>query len=154
MPKQKKSGDDEKKIIELTADLQRVRADFENYRKRVEQEKEMARANGKIGAIVKLLPIIDDIERAINHQPKELHDNTWAQGIGKLVGQLEKSLKEIGVVRIDATQGVDFNPELHDAIQFEEDTEGEHEIVAEELRAGYLFGGEVLRPSMVRVKRK
>lgn len=154
MAKSKKQDEHEQKIAELTQDLQRSRADFENYRKRVEQEKEMARANGKVTAIMKLIPVIDNIERAIAHVPKELQDNTWAQGVTKLVSQLEKSLADLKVSRIEASSGTPFNPDLHDAIQFDEDAEGEHEVVAEELQAGYMLADTVMRPSMVKVTRK
>lgn len=154
MAKSKKQEELEQQVSELTQDLQRIRADFENYRKRVEQEKEMARANGKIGAIMKLLPVIDNIERAVSHAPKELKDNAWALGVTKLVKNLEKSLADLGVSRIVAKKGTTFNPDLHEAIQFDEEAEGEHEVIAEELQAGYKLGGDVMRPSMVKVTRQ
>jgi molecular chaperone GrpE len=154
MAKSKKQQELEQKVDELTNDLQRLRADFENYRKRVEQEKEMARANGKVGAIMKLLPVIDNIERAVSHAPEELKENAWAQGVTRLVKNLEKSLSDMGVSRIKADKGTAFNPDLHEAIQFDEDAEGEHEVVAEELQAGYKLGSDVMRPSMVKVTRQ
>ena len=117
------------------------------------QEKEMAKATGRVGAIMKLLPVVDNIERAIGHAPDELQNNPWAQGVIKLQKNLEKSLSELNVTRIDATPGVAFNPDLHDAVQFDEDAEGEHEVIAEELQAGYKLGDEVIRPSMVKVTR-
>ena len=154
MAKSKKQQELEQQVGELTQDLQRVRADFENYRKRVEQEKEMARAGGKVGAIMQLFPVIDNIERAISHRPEDLKDNAWADGVAKLVKNLEKSLATMGVSRIDATVGTAFDPNLHEAVQFDDEAEGEHEVVAEELQAGYKLGDEVMRPSMVKVTRK
>lgn len=154
MAKNKKQEELEQKVRELTQDLQRVRADFENYRKRTEQEKEMARANGKINAVMKLIPVIDNIERAISHVPKDLKDNSWAQGVTKLVKNLEKSLSDLGVSRIDASVGVDFNPDLHEAVQFDEESEGNKEVIAEELQAGYKMSDTVMRPSMVKVTKK
>lgn len=154
MTKGKKNQELEQHIDELTKDVQRVRADFENYRKRVELEKEMARASGRVSAIMKLMPVIDNIERAINHAPEELKDNAWAQGVTKLVKNLEKSLAEMGVTRIVAKPGERFDPALHEAIQFDEEAEGEHEVIAEELQAGYMLGEDVMRPSMVKVTRK
>lgn len=154
MAKSKKQQELEQQVADLTADLQRVRADFENYRKRVEQEKEMARASGKVGAIMKLLPLIDNIERAIGHMPSDLQDHTWAQGVAKLVKNLESSLAGMGVMRINAKQGERFDPELHEAIQFDEEAEGEHEVIAEELQAGYKLGQDVIRHSMVKVTRQ
>lgn len=154
MAKSKKQEELEQQVGELTQDLQRVRADFENYRKRVEQEREMARASGKVGAIMKLLPVVDNIERAINHTPADLQENSWAQGVTKLVKNLEKSLNDMGVSRIEASKGDRFDPELHEAIQFDDDADGEHEVIAEELQAGYKLGDEVIRHSMVKVTKK
>ncbi len=141
-------------IAELTLDLQRTRADFENYRKRVDGEKQAARDAGQVSAISKLLPVIDNIERAIGHMPDELADNKWAQGVAGLVKSLEKSLDGLNVRRIDAKPGTVFNPELHEAIQFNEDAEGDTEVIDEELQAGYLLNGQPIRPSMVKVTRK
>lgn len=154
MTKSKKTEELEQEIADLTADLQRTRADFENYRKRVEQEKVAARSAGQSAAILKLLPVIDTIERAIAHVPADMADNKWAQGIVGLVKNLEKSLESLNLKRIEATPGTEFNPELHEAIQFDEDAEGDHEVIAEELQAGYTLGGHPIRHSMVKVTRK
>lgn len=154
MSKSKKQEELEQQLDELTADLQRTRADFENYRKRVEQEKAAARSAGQSAAILKLLPVIDNIERAITHTPDDLKDHKWVQGITGLVKHLEKSLDTLNLKRIEATPGVAFNPELHEAIQFDEDAEGEHEVIAEELQAGYVLNGSPIRPAMVKVTRK
>lgn len=153
MPKSKKQDDMDQRIADLTLDLQRTRADFENYRKRVEQEKEMARASGRAGAIMKLLPVVDNIERAIAHLPANLKDDAWANSVVKLTKNLEKSLADMGVERIDAKKDTVFNPDLHEAVQFDEDAEGEHEVIAEELQSGYKVDGVVMRPSMVKVTR-
>lgn len=142
------------KIDELTLDLQRTRADFENYRKRVELEKEQARAAGKSGAVLKLLPVIDNIERAIAHAPAELKDNKWAQGVASLVKNLEKSLQALEVKRIEAKKGTIFDPAFHEAIQFDEDATGDQEVIDEELQAGYMLGDTVVRHSMVKVTRR
>lgn len=154
MAKSKKDEEFEQQIGELTADLQRTRADFENYRKRIDTEKQAAREAGQASAVLKLLPVIDNIERAVAHTPAELQDNKWAQGIAGLVKNLEKSLEQLNLKRIDAKPGTTFDPELHEAIQFDEDAEGEHEVIAEELQAGYLLGGHPIRHAMVRVTRQ
>lgn len=149
----KKDEDYEQKLGELTLDLQRTRADFENYRKRVESEKAMARASGRVVAITQLLPIIDTLERAIAHTPEELKDNAWVAGIAGLSRKLDKMLADLNIQKIDARAGTPFNPELHDAVQID-DSDGAHEVVAEELQTGYMLGDDVLRPSMVKVTRK
>lgn len=152
--KSKKADEYEQQLAELTADLQRTRADFENYRKRVEAEKIAARDAGQASAILKLLPVIDNIERAAFHIPEELKDNKWAQGVAGLSKNLEKSLDTLNLKRIDAAPGTEFNPELHEAIQFDEEAEGEKEVIEAELQAGYLLNGVPIRHAMVKVTRR
>jgi molecular chaperone GrpE len=156
--KSKKDVEFEKKINELTEHLQRTRADFENYVKRSDNEKAAAREAGQASAILKLLPVIDNIERAVVHIPVELKDNTWAQGIEGLVKNLEKLLEELNLKRIDARPGTPFNPNLHDAILFDESTESDspddEEVIAEEMQPGYTLNGQPIRHSMVKVTRK
>lgn len=154
MAKSKKQEELEQHVADLTSDLQRTRADFENYRKRVEGEKTAAREAGQAGAILKLLPVVDTIERAVSYTPEELKDHTWAQGIAGLAKNLEKSLGSLNLKRIEATPGTEFNPELHEAIQFDEDATGEKEVVEEELQAGYTLNGHPIRHAMVKVTRK
>lgn len=158
MPKAKQPTKKEQelldKISELTTDLQRLRADFENYRKRSDADKETAKEIGKSTAILKLLPIIDTIERATQHVPKELTDNNWAQGIIGLSKQLEKNLEALQLERIAATPGTSFDPELHEAVQFDDEAEGDTEVIAAELQPGYLYGKNVIRHSMVKVTRQ
>lgn len=151
MAKSKKQEELEQQVADLTADLQRIRADFENYRKRSEQEKDMARSAGRSSAVMKLLPVIDNIERAISHLPDELKENAWATSVVKLTKNLDKSLGDMGVERIEANPGNVFNPDLHDAVQFDEESDGEHEVIVEELQPGYKVDGIVMRPSMVKV---
>ena len=143
----------EQQVAELTLDLQRTRADFENYRKRVEQEKQTARESGQASAILKLLPVIDNIERAIAYTPEDLKDNTWVQSVAGLVKHLEKSLESLNLKRIDAKPGVAFDPELHEAIQFDEEATGDKEVIAEEMQAGYILNGQPIRHAMVKVTR-
>lgn len=153
MPKSKKQAELEEKLVDAIADLQRTRADFENYRNRVEAEKKSARDAGQMSAILKLLPVIDNIERAVSHMPADLSDNKWAQGVAGLAKNLDKSLSDLNLKRIDAKPGTPFNPELHEAIQFD-DSEGEHEVIAEELQSGYLLGETPIRHAMVKVTKQ
>lgn len=154
MPKSKKQEELEIQLEELTQDLQRTRADFENYRKRVEQEKTAAREAGQVAAILKLLPVVDTIERAINHIPENLKDDKWAQGIVNLTKNLERALDGLNLKRIDAKVGTEFSPELHEAIQFDEEATGDKEVIEEELQAGYTLNARPIRHSMVKVTRK
>lgn len=144
----------DQEIVELTLDLQRTRADFENYRKRVDTEKSAARESGQASAILKLLPVIDNIERAIAYTPEDLKNNSWVQGVAGLVKHLEKSLDALNLMRIDAKPGTVFDPELHEAIQFNEDAVGDHEVVEDEMQAGYMLNGHVIRHAMVKVTKQ
>ncbi len=154
MAKSKKQDELTQQLAEAVADLQRTRADFENYRKRVEIEKDQAKKTGQYSAILKLLPVIDNIERAITHLPEDLKENAWAKSVVALTKNLDKSLEALNVKRIDAKAGSVFNPDLHEAIQFDEDAEGETEVIAEELQAGYTLDGQPIRHAMVKVTRK
>jgi molecular chaperone GrpE len=147
----KKELELEQQIGELTADLQRVQADFVNYRARMDDERRRNVENAQASTVMKLLPVVDNIERAIMHVPQDLADNPWAKGVAALSKGLDKSLLEIGVSRIQAV-GEPFSPLLHEAISAE--GEGDEEIVSEELRAGYLLGSQVMRPAMVKVTRR
>lgn len=154
MAKSKKQQELEQQVGDLTADLQRVRADFENYRKRAEGDKAATYQHGQAAAIMKLLPVIDNIERAVGYLPAELQDNKWAQGVSGLTKNLEKSLSSLNLQRVEAQPGAAFNPGVHEAIQFDEESEGEQEVIAEELQAGYMLNGEPIRHAMVKVTRQ
>ena len=154
MTSRKKIVDLEQAIEELTLDLQRTRADFENYRKRVETDRQSAVQSGELKSIMKLLPVIDTIERAVTHVPADISENQWVKGVVGLVKQLEKALQAMDLHKIEASTGTQFNPELHQAIQFDEDAEGANEIIAEELQSGYTLRGVPVRHSMVKVTRR
>ena len=130
------------KIAELINDLQRTRADFENFRRQNDIQREQDRNYAKLDTVKKILPLIDDFERAIQAQPKVL---------SPLSKNFEKTLKSIGLQKIDSAIGAEFNPDLHEAISV--DGDGDKETIAETLRAGYYYGDEVLRTAMVRVSK-
>jgi molecular chaperone GrpE len=155
MPKPSKKEEQlAQQVGELTQDVQRLRADFENYRKRIDIEKAQLSDLTKAATVMKLLPIIDTLERAIAHAPADLADNKWVQGITGVGKNLEKSLGELGLTRITAEPGTVFDPNLHEAVMMDDEATGEQEVVAEELRAGYTMNESVIRPSMVKVTRQ
>ena len=141
-------------INALTEDLQRTRADFENYQKRTAQEKETIRAMATKDTVAKLLPIIDIIEQAASHLPKEIADTPFGKGMSSIEKKLEKQLKDLNVEKLTAKAGDKFNPELHNAVQVDEDAEGETEVLADVMQAGYKKDGQVIRYAMVRVTRE
>lgn len=139
--KEKKKDSSEEKIIELTNDLQRTRADFENFRKQVEVQKENEKKAAKLATIYKILPLLDDFDRAfLNYEE-----------LSPLKKSLEKTLQELNLEKINSDTNTEFNPDIHDAIMVEGD--GEKELIAETLRPGYYYDGDVLREAMVKVKR-
>jgi molecular chaperone GrpE len=144
----------DQQIAELTSDLQRLRADFENYRKRSDTEKAQAKAAGAASTILKLLPVIDTIDRAVAYMPTELKDNKWAQGVVSTKKNVDKLMATLNVVKINAAVGSVFDPELHEAVQFDDEAIGDIEIVAEELQSGYLLGDVVIRHAMVKVTKQ
>lgn len=154
MAKTKKTNELAQQIAELTADLQRTRADFENYRKRVDDEKQRTRAAAEQATIVKLLPIIDLIDSATQHMPDDLKTNVWASGVAGVAKKLQTAMQALSLERIDIIPGkTPFDPERHEAVSVD-DGDGHTEVVAQVLQAGYTLHGKVLRPAMVRVEKK
>ena len=129
-------------IVELTNDLQRTRADFENFRKQVDARIANAYTSAEDATITKILPLLDDFSRAIQSTPD----------LKPLEKTFAKTLKELGLSLIDSTQNTDFNPDLHEAVMMA-DGDGEREVIVETLRPGYFYRGVVLRPAMVKVGR-
>ena len=139
-------------IGELTAALQRERADAVNLRRRHEEELSALRTRIKATVIIDLLPVIDNFERALRHVPAELENNDYIKGVEGVVKQFEKTLTDMGVERIK-TVGEHFDPNLHEAVSMEEG-EGTKEIINEELQSGFKVGDDVIRHAMVRVKQQ
>lgn len=131
----------ETKSAELLADLQRTRADFENYRKQIEIQKTTEKKLTKLATVSKILPLLDDIDRAIENYEE----------LRPLAKSLDKTMQELELAKIPLKKDAEFNPELAEAVMAEGD--GEKEMVDEVLRAGYYYEGEVLRPAMVKVKK-
>lgn len=139
----------EARLAELTAALQRERADATNIRRRHEEDLAGLRSRVKAAVVRELLPVIDNFERALKHVPADLRDNDYIKGVQGVVKQFEKTLSDMGVSRIK-TVGEVFDPHLHEAVSMEEG-DGNEEYVTEEMQAGYLLGDEVLRHAVVRV---
>jgi molecular chaperone GrpE len=140
----------ERKLAELTEALQRERADSTNLRRRTEEEKSKLGDFYKANVVRALLPGLDNLERALKHAPKDLKDHDYVKGVQGVVKQFEKTLAELGVEKIK-TEGEKFDPKYHEAVGMEEG-EGDTEVVAEELQAGYTLGDEVVRHAFVKVK--
>ena len=133
----------EAKVAELTADLQRVHAEYANYRKRVERDRVVMQEMAVAGAINELLPVLDDIERAREHGELE--------GAFRTVGEaLESALTKLGLERFGAS-GEEFDPTVHEALTSEENDAVSIPTVTTVYQPGYRFAGRVLRPARVAV---
>jgi len=149
----KKTSKNDERMLELTADLQRVHADFINFRRRSEEEKIRAIQAGKEQAVLTLLPVLDNIERAIAHEPADIKDHAWVKGVSSIALQLETQLAAIGLRKI-GVEGEAFDPNRHEAVSMNEDATGEHEVVAAVLQPGYQLGEQIIRPAMVNVTKQ
>lgn len=137
-----------KQSAESLEKYQRAMADFDNFRKRVAREKAEYFDNGVRHALEKLLPCLDNFERALSAVPDK--DDTLYRGIEMIYKQLSAALLDLGAQEIPAL-GQPFDPALHNALAHEKDGEHGENTVIEEMRKGYMFKDKVLRPSMVKV---
>jgi molecular chaperone GrpE len=131
---------------------QRARADFANYKKRMERELQDSYQNASMDLLGKLFPILSDFERAMSNVPPELKDNSWLEGVTLIQRKFQKLLEDNGVVEIDPA-GELFNPNYHEAVGADEDTDALSGTVTVTLQKGYRLGDRVLRPALVRVAR-
>jgi molecular chaperone GrpE len=128
--------------------LQRSVAEFANYRRRVEQEREQAREHASRGLLSQIVPVLDDFERAIVAMPEEEHASPWMQGIVNIQRKLSSVLERNGVEMIDALWQP-FDPALHEAVATDPGSAGTY--VVEVYQNGYRLGSSLLRPAMVKV---
>ena len=125
-------------IADLTDRLKRSMAEFDNFRKRSEKEKATMFDMG-VGSIAeKILPVVDNFERAMAAAPKEGDGKAFAEGIAMIYNQLKKTLEDLGVKPIDCV-GQPFDPNFHNAVMHVEDENLGENVVAEELLKGYMY---------------
>ncbi len=137
---------------EAKANWQRNAADFANYRRRMEQEREQMLGLANEVLLTKLLVIVDDFDRAIANMPAELQDLGWIEGIAAIDRKLDLLLTSEGLSPIDAV-GKRFNPHEHEAVVQEDRDDVADGTVVAELQRGYRIRDRVLRPAMVAVAR-
>jgi molecular chaperone GrpE len=136
-------GEVEAKVAELTSDLQRVHAEYANYRRRVDRDRELVKANAVGGVINELLPVIDDIDRARQHGELE--------GAFKTVGEaLEAALTRLGLEKYGEA-GEAFDPTVHEALTTASRDDVTEPTVVSVYQPGYRYAGRVLRPARVAV---
>jgi molecular chaperone GrpE len=129
---------------------QRARAEFANYKKRVEAERQELRRTSTEALLLKLLPVVDDFERAFQALPEDTTDAAWVDGFTMILRKLQAILESQDVTPIEAT-GQPFDPAWHEAVMQEETDKHPDGYVTEEMQRGYRLGDRVLRPSMVKV---
>jgi molecular chaperone GrpE len=148
----------DRRVEELSSQLEeangrhlRLAADFENYKKRIRQEQLDTMKYAAATVAERLLPVLDDADRALSHAPEGV-DESWLKGVRLTFQKLEEVLGSVGVERIEAL-GALFDPKQHEAVASEETSKHPEDTVVAELRAGYRMHDRVLRPALVKVAR-
>lgn len=133
--------------------LQRLAADFENYRKRIEKERKDFIKFSKEDLIHELLPILDNFEMALHHVKNTTEPKKIIEGIELVERQFHNILKKEGLEVIE-TKGKKFNPYIHEAIMHEGTNKYPEDIIINELRKGYILSGKVVRPAQVKISKR
>ena len=148
----------EAKIADLESELGETRerylrlaADFENLKKRARQEKMETIQHASADLISRILPVLDDLQKALDHKPANV-DESWVKGLELSVRKLEEALGTHGLQAIDSV-GSRFDPKVHEAVGHEESSEHPEDTVVTELRRGYRVHDRVVRPALVKVAR-
>ncbi len=132
-----------KEFEEMKDKYIRICAEYENYRKRSEKEKLDSYIDGMTNAVKALLPVMDNLDRAISFEPEN-------EGVRMITKQITDSFTKLGVAEIES-DGKPFDPELHNAIMHEEDPEQGENIVSQTFQKGYTLNGKIIRHAMVKV---
>jgi molecular chaperone GrpE len=143
----KRLDEAEAKTSEYKDSWLRSQAEFQNYRKRIDRDNEQMYASMKGDIVKKVLPVLDDLERALQNR---LADDPWASGIELVVRKFQNILENEGVKKIEAL-GAEFDPNYHEAISHEPADGAKSGHVIGVVQNGYMIGDRVIRPAMVRV---
>ncbi|WP_314730608.1 nucleotide exchange factor GrpE [Oribacterium parvum] len=147
------SGKEENaELVQLKDKYLRTLAEYENFRKRSEKEKAQMFELGAKSIIEQLLPVVDNFERALEHIPEEEKENSFAKGVEGIYKQIQKMFSDCDIQAIEAV-GQKFDPALHNAVMTEEEGDAEEDTVTADLQKGYTYRGNVVRHSMVKVKK-
>ena len=146
-----KAADDAQKEKEATNDTYlRMMAEYDNFRKRVQKEKESLYTDGMSEAVEKLLPVLDNLDRAVAIEVTNDEAKAVLDGVNKVLDQAKEIFEKMGVTEIPA-KGEKFDPEFHNAVMHEDDPDSDESIVTEVFMKGYKMGDKVIRYSMVKV---
>jgi len=142
-----KLAETESKVSDYRDSWMRSQAEFQNYKKRLERDNELTYVSMKGDIIKKVLPVLDDLERALQNRPA---DNSWSNGIELIARKLQNLLDSEGIKRIEA-EGMEFDPNFHEAISHEPADSVKSGFVIAVVQNGYMLGERVIRPALVRV---
>ena len=142
----------ERERVQFRNLAQRVQADFANYRRRAEEEHQEFQRNANAELILKLLPVLDDLDRALQHgpQPGSKIDAGWLEGVHLVARKFQSIVEEVGLQRIEA-EDRQFDPWEHEVVSYQETSEHPEGRILALVRAGYKLNGRVLRPAQVMV---
>ena len=147
------SGKEENaELVQLKDKYLRTLAEYENFRKRSEKEKAQMFELGAKSIIEQLLPVVDNFERALEHISEEEKESSFAKGVEGIYKQIQKMFSDCDIQVIEAV-GQKFDPALHNAVMTEEEGDAEEDTVTADLQKGYTYRGNVVRHSMVKVKK-
>lgn len=134
----------EQELQDMTNMAKRAMADLQNYKRQVEEERKTLMTMSKVTILSEILPAIDNLQRALNHVPKDMQGNEWTKGIEAITKQLEAVLTNSGL-EVIATEGT-ADPNLHEIVTT---IPGEQDQILEVLEVGYKVGEKVIRPAKV-----
>ena len=144
---------EQKKATDNLEGWQRARADYENLKRRTQAERNNLSIEARERILVKLLPVVDDFERALQSVPETLKSEPWLNGVAMIEKKLKTLLDQENVSEI-VSQGQEFNPHLHEAVQRDEDGDGDKDFVTAVYQKGYKLGDKVIRAAVVKVGRQ
>ena len=146
------SSEENPELLQLKDKYLRTLAEYENFRKRSEKEKAQMFELGAKSIIEVLLPVVDNFERALSHVQEEEKDSPFVKGIEGIYKQIQKMFADCNIQEIEAL-GKKFDPALHNAVMTEEEGDAEEDTITQDLQKGYTYRGNVVRHSMVKVKK-
>lgn len=146
------SSEENPELLQLKDKYLRTLAEYENFRKRSEKEKTQMFELGAKSIIEAMLPVVDNFERALSHVQEEEKDSPFVKGIEGIYKQIQKMFADCNIQEIEAL-GKKFDPALHNAVMTEEEGDAEEDTITQDLQKGYTYRGNVVRHSMVKVKK-
>lgn len=143
----------EREIEQLKQGWQRTQADFENYKKRIESEKAIWTEGAKIQVFKELLPILQNINLAVEHAPQKSDAGQWIEGIIHISRQIDLQLNDLGIVKIYPEIGSDFDPRIHEATRTDEVANQKSGTIIKVETTGYKMGEKIITPARVVVQK-